>query len=338
MERWKVSIAVVLAALALLLYTVPSVVLIIFSGMLMAAFFNGGGSLVARPTGIPKPIAIAVFALIVILAIALTITFAATSIASQFNELISQLPSAVETLRERLAQHQWANRLIESINPENFLGRGTDVASSAVTSTFGALGNFVIILFIGIYLALDPKPYRRGIVKLVAPSLRTRFENVLLKSAKTLKNWLSAQLIAMTVVGFLTGFGLFLIGMPLSIILGVIAGMLAFIPNIGPVLAIAPALLLALSENPTMVLWVLAVYLSVQALESYFITPLIQQERVDLPAALVIGSQLFFGVLFGLLGLALAMPLTAVVRTMVRELYVHDYLDREPAAIETTNR
>ena len=151
-----------------------------------------------------------------------------------------------------------------------------------------------------------------------------------MKCARTLKSWLAAQLISMTVVGVLTGIGLLLIGMPLAFILGIIAGLLAFIPNIGPVLAVAPALLLAFGEGPSMLLWVAAVYLSVQTLESYVITPLVQQERVDLSPALVIAAQLLFGVLFGLLGLALAMPLVAVGRMLIKELYVHDYLEREP--------
>lgn len=119
--------------------------------------------------------------------------------------------------------------------------------------------------------------------------------------------------------------------MPLAFALGLIAGLLAFIPNIGPVIAIAPALLLALPEGRTTLLIVLAIYIGVQALESYAITPLIQQEKVSLPPALIIAVQLLFGVLFGLLGLALATPIAAALMTVINLVYVRDYLDRETA-------
>jgi predicted PurR-regulated permease PerM len=331
MPRWKISIAVAAAIVLLLFILVPSVALVLFSGLLMAAFLHGGGGVVERVTSVPRGWSIGIFALLLLLAIIGVFTLAATSIAGQFDQLASQIPGAIENLRSRLEEYEWASRALDRANPAGLIsGESGRAATSAVTSTFGALGNFVIMLFIGIYVALTPAVYRKGAVQLFAPSLRPRASELLNKSAKTLKNWLAAQLISMTVVGGLTGIGLLLIGMPLAFILGIIAGLLAFIPNIGPVLAIAPALLLAFGEGPSMLLWVAAVYLSVQTLESYVITPLVQQERVDLSPALVIAAQLLFGVLFGLLGLALAMPLVAVGRMLIKELYVHDYLEREP--------
>lgn len=148
-------------------------------------------------------------------------------------------------------------------------------------------------------------------------------------AAATLRNWLSAQLLAMTLVGVLTGLGLWLAGVPLAFALGLIAGLLAFIPNIGPVIAVAPALLLAMPEGSTTLMIVLAIYLGVQALESYVVTPLIQQEKVSLPPALIIAVQLLFGVLFGILGLALATPIAAALMTIISLVYLRDYLDRE---------
>jgi predicted PurR-regulated permease PerM len=152
---------------------------------------------------------------------------------------------------------------------------------------------------------------------------------VLTKAAATLSNWLAAQLMAMAVVGVLTGLGLWLIGIPLAFLLGLIAALLAFIPNIGPVIAAVPAILLAFPEGIITVSLVVGVYIFVQTLESYIITPLIQQEKVSLPPAFIIAVQLLLGVLFGLLGLALATPLAALGLTLVRELYVGDYLARE---------
>jgi predicted PurR-regulated permease PerM len=167
---------------------------------------------------------------------------------------------------------------------------------------------------------------------LLAPSLRERGEEVIEAAGRTLRNWLAAQLMSMAVVGLLTSLGLWIAGMPLVFALGLIAGLLAFIPNIGPIIAIAPALLLAFPEGLSMLVIVLGIYLGVQALESYVVTPLIQQEKVSMPPALVIAVQLLFGVLFGILGLALATPIAAVGMTLIREVYVSDYLEREGAA------
>ena len=202
-------------------------------------------------------------------------------------------------------------------------------AISAVSSTFGALGTFAIVLVIGIYGALDPRTYRRGFKLLLAPSIRPRGDQVVQACARTLRDWLVAQLLAMSAVGILTALGLWLAGVPLALALGLIAGLLAFVPNIGPIIAIVPALLMAFPEGVTTLLIVLVNYMGVQALESYIITPLVQQEKVSLPPVLVISTQLLFGVLFGILGLMLASPIAAVAMTVIRHVYVEDYLEHE---------
>ena len=163
---------------------------------------------------------------------------------------------------------------------------------------------------------------------LIAPSGRARAEEVLDNAVGTLRGWLTAQLISMSVVGVLTWGGLWLLGIPLALVLGLIAALLAFIPNIGPVLAAVPALLLAVSQGWSTVFWVGTVYVGVQTLESYVITPLVQLEKVSLPPLLVIGFQMLFGVLFGILGLMLATPTAALTMSLTRDLYVEDWLER----------
>jgi len=244
--------------------------------------------------------------------------------------LTEEIPAGIEKLREWLEGYSWGERLPEAAQPSALMSaEGGSAAASAVTMTFGALGNFVIMLFIGLYGAIDPATYRKGLRVLLAPSLRLRADEVLNRSGRTLQSWLSAQFISMSAVGLLTWLGLWLIGVPLAFILGIIAALLAFIPNIGPVLSAVPALLLALPEGNTSVLQVAAVYVAVQALESYILTPLIQQEKVSLPPALIISAQLLMGVLFGILGLALATPLIALVMTLVSALYIEDVLEHE---------
>ena len=159
--------------------------------------------------------------------------------------------------------------------------------------------------------------------------MRDRADEVLRETGATLRSWLSAKLMTMAVVGVPTALGLWIAGVPLPFALGLFAGLLAFIPNLGPIIGLLPALLLAFPEGQSTVLTVLAIYLGVQTLETYIITPLIQQRKVSLPPALVIAAQLVFGVLFGILGLALATPILAALKTIIRLVYVDDYLDGE---------
>lgn len=330
MNRSNISLLVLAAAFLVVMAAAPHVVLTVFAAILFGLLLHGAGGWTQRRLHLPRRgLGIAFVCLLVIVALAVLGTSTASAVAKQFNELLSEIPRAINSIQERLNDYAWAQELLRRANPKGLLpGEGTSAASTAVTSTFGALGSLVIIVVAGIYAALDPDRYRRGFLKLFAPAIRERADDVLARCVSTLKNWLAAQFIAMAVVGMLTGIGLWLIGIPLALILGVIAGLLAFIPNIGPILALIPGLLVASSQGMTTVLWVLAVYLGVQALESYLITPMVQQEKVHLPAVLVISGQLLFGVLFGVLGLALAMPLMALAMTLTNEVYVKDYLER----------
>ncbi len=324
-----VSLIVLFGALALVLLTAPDALLVVFAGLLFGVFISGGGDWIADLTGISRGWGIALFILLIIAALAAAVLFALPAAADQFDKLVVELPAAFEDLRGRIENYAWGQLLLERASPGALMASGGEGAARAVGSTFGALGSFVIMLFIGLYVAIDPISYRRGLVHLLAPSARLRGEEVLAKAASTLRNWLVAQMMAMTVVGVLTWLGLWAIGVPLAPILGLIAALFAFIPNIGPVIAAVPALLLAIPEGRTTVLLVIGVYLAVQAFESYLITPLIQKERLSLPPALVISVQLLLGVLFGVLGLALATPLTALGILLTREVYVADYLAKE---------
>ncbi|MDX6750625.1 AI-2E family transporter [Geminicoccaceae bacterium 1502E] len=331
MSRRQVSLLVVAAVLALLLVLAPRVLLVVFAGVLLAVFLRGGGDAIARWTGTGKGWGLGLFTVLLAgLAVGIGVV-AAPLLASQLDELWQEVPQAVRTIREWVESWAWGRWILDQVDPAQLMskagGGAAKTASTAITTTFGALGNMVLILFLGIYMAAEPRLYTRGIEALVAPSLRPRAAVFLGELRETLQQWLVAQLFSMTIVGTLTGLGLWLLGVPLALVLGIIAALFTFIPNIGPVLSAVPALLLALAEEPVLAVWVVALYLGVQTLESYFITPLIQERRVELPPALVISVQLLLGVLFGVLGLALATPLAAAGLTTVRRLYVDTYLE-----------
>lgn len=328
--RRATSLIVLIAMFAVAVVVAPDVLLVVFAGLLFGVFFGGGGGWLARRIGIGRGWGIGLFTLLVTLALAGVSVAYAPTVAEQFDQLARDIPASVDRLRSRLEGYAWGEELLRRATPRSLMSDGGGgTAATAVMNTFGAVGNLLIMLVIGLYVALDPESYRRGLVSLLAPTMRAAGEEVLRKATDALQNWLVAQLMAMALVGVLTWFGLWLVGVPLAKILGLIAALLAFIPNIGPIIAAVPAVLLGFSEGPTTALLVVGVYVTVQALESYAITPLIQRERVSLPPALIISVQLLMGVLFGVLGLALATPMAALGLTLVREVYVKRLLDKQ---------
>lgn len=332
-NRRAVSLAAPGVILLVLLVVAAAVPLVIFAGILIAVLNSASGRWIAARLGIPRGLGIGLFLLLTTLALAGFVTAFVPAIVEQANQFVEEVPAAIEALREYVADVPWLDRLLADLS-SSALNPGDDGAmaagAGAVGSTFGALGNLVIVLFIGLFGALEPDLYPRGVQALLAPSLRPRAREVMDAVAATLRSWLVAKLIAMAVVGVLTGFGLWLIGVPLALLLGFVAGLLAFIPNLGPVIAAAPAMLLAVPSGGQAVLLVVAVFVAVQTLESYAITPVLQQRQVSLPPALVIAVQLMMGVLFGLIGLVLATPIAAVAMTVLNEVYIQDYLEEEP--------
>jgi predicted PurR-regulated permease PerM len=327
-SRPTVSILALCVVLLLVLWFAADVVLVVFAGILMAVFLRGSGEWVAARLGIRKGYGVALFCVALTLAALLFFGLAGAALASQVQELWDQLPRALATARSYVADHAWMGKLLDTVDPAKLAPSG-DGASSALSTTFGALGNAVIIAFIGLYGAANPGVYVRGLVALLAPSLRPKARSMLTESAIALRGWLRAQFVSMLVVGVLTLLGLWALGTPLAPILAVLAAVLTFIPNIGPVLAALPAVLLGLSGGLDQALLVLALYAAVQAVESYLITPRVQEEAVSLPPALTISAQFLFGLVFGVLGLALATPFAAVMLRLGQKFYVEDYLDRQ---------
>ncbi len=330
MPSHLVSIAVLGATLVLLVVLVPDVVFAVFAGLLLAILVSRSSDALVRRLRVPRGLAIVLLLIAACAVLAAAAVSAAPEIASQFDQLVRRVPDAVATLRSTVEQFPWAQRLSSYLTSEGALWSGGLMATTAFTTTFGALGTLVVILFVGIYGALQPETYRNALLALLAPSIRARGERVLDACIDTLANWLTAQLIAMAIIGVLTSAGLWLLGVPLALILGLIAALLTFIPNVGPILAAVPAVLLVLSEGYVMVLWVVGLYVAIQIIEGYAVTPILQQERLSLPAAFIIAVQLLFAALFGLLGLALATPIAALAVTLARMVYVEDYLEREP--------
>lgn len=203
-------------------------------------------------------------------------------------------------------------------------------------TTFGVLVNGLLIFFVGLFLASSPGIYVRGTVKLFPPRYRPRVDQLLTELGDTLWRWLLGRFATMTVTGVGAFLVLIAIGVPMATTLGITTALLCFVPNIGAAIALLLAMLCALPQGLTETGLVLVGYIALQLVESYVITPLIQQRQVALPPALLIAFQAFMGVLLGFIGAAIASPLLAVITTTTEMLYIQDFLGDDTDA--TTDR
>ncbi len=177
------------------------------------------------------------------------------------------------------------------------------------------------------FLASQPRFYRTGAIKLIPEARRSLLAQAMDESERALRLWLKGELIAMLVIGTMTGVGLWLLGVQSWLVLAILAGFFEFIPFAGPILAAVPAILIALVQSPELALWTTLMYVFVQHAEAYLIQPVIQQYAVDVPAVVLLFSLLAFAVLFGAIGILFAAPLTVVGYVLVKRLYVIEALD-----------
>jgi predicted PurR-regulated permease PerM len=244
---------------------------------------------------------------------------------AQMRNVASTLPEAANRVAGLLGLGSMADLIKDGTTASAIGGLATRVIAWSTTIA-GALGSFLLIVFGGIYLALDPRLYRDGLIKLVPPAIQSNVGVTLDDAGQALKRWLRGQVVAMLLVGVFTSLGLWLSGVPSAFALGVIAGLAEFVPIIGPILAAIPALLIASSQDLQTVALALAVLVVIQQVESNLITPLIADRMVSIAPAVGLFAVVAMGVLFGPLGLLLGFPLVVVIDVAVRRLYVHDTL------------
>ncbi|WP_417392102.1 AI-2E family transporter [Gimesia sp.] len=247
------------------------------------------------------------------------------------------------TSEQNSANQGGSNKEAESKDKQSSLQSLTQPAQQAVSfvgrmfkSTFGFVVNVILILFVGLFLAASPQVYRDGVVILFPPRRRDRIKGLMIQLSETLWHWLLGRFGSMVITGLSTWLVLSLIGVPMAGTLGVISGLLTFIPNIGSLIAFCLAILIALPKGTTTAALVVPAFIGLQLVESYLITPLIQERQVSLPPALLLSFQAIMGVLFGLMGAIVASPLLAAGKVILQELYVKDYLEKQTAPAPDT--
>lgn len=342
-QRALVSVAVavsIVIVLALLWYAIDLVLLAFFS-VLIAILLRSPASWLARHTPLPPGWALGLVGVLLLAMLLGGGALFGKAVAAQTVELSKQVPQILESIRDELRKYEWANLVFElsqdaaeqSGQSFGFVGKGMQI----IGSTFGALGNVIIVIFIATFLAAQPQVYMSGLLRLVAIKRRDRVRDVLETIGHVLQRWLVGQAFLMLLVGLTTGTGLFLLGVPLALPLGILAGLLEFVPYFGPIIAGVPAVLIAFSQGPDVAIKVIILYVLVQSALGYLVEPFVQHKAVYLPPALIIFSQILLGLLVGGLGLAVATPLAAATMVALNMLYVEDVLgDKSGASTRST--
>ena len=321
------AVALVLAVSDLFVITV-STLLLIFAGVLFGVFIGGLSGWLARHTPLSYLWSYLLVVVLLVLAIAAGSYYLGSQVVQQAAQLSQELRSAVQNAMDWLQQYQWAPDLQSLMNQG---GKAFPGVMAVLRGVSWAVTGAIVIFFVGLYLAFDPDLYATGIVKLIPQDRRGRAIELLGRLRWVLSRWLIGRLFSMVVIGICTAIGLAVLGVPLPVSLGVLAALLTFIPNIGPVLAAVPQALLALKVGMNAVYWVILFNIVLQGIESYLLTPMVQRYEVDLPPALTITVQLIFAATIGLIGVMTAAPLTAATMVAVQMLYIRDKLgDPEP--------
>lgn len=313
-----------MAALALGVWKAVHILLVVFAGILLGVLLSGLADLLSSRSGLSRGSSLVVTVLAIIAAAALIGIVLGPAAGSQIDEMSQTLPQSVDRLREYLGKYGWTRQLLEAAPEPDAV---VEQATGMLSTTLSALVDLVVLVFVGLYLAADPTVYRRGLVSLIPPAHRPRAGKIIEEIGQTLRWWLVGRFTSMLIVGIMTTIGLLLLGIPLAFGLGLFAAAVTFVPYIGPMVSFIPAALLALMQSSVTVAYVGLLYLMIQLIESYLLTPLVERHAVELPPAFLITMQVLLGALLGGLGLALATPLAAVGVVLVRTLYVEGALE-----------
>ncbi|MCQ8240311.1 AI-2E family transporter [Rhizosaccharibacter radicis] len=324
--------AIAVAIGGLLVWLLSKLVLLVFFAALLGITLRGGADWLAWRTGWKPVLVLTLLCVLILLTCAGGVAVLGPRLFHQATDLTSQLSQEAATLRDRYQSTFWGQKVMSHLQTGGGSGGGesaTEIAQPAMKVlgvTLDLLATAVLLVITALYFAIAPDLYRRGMLRLVAIRHRPRAAVILCKVGRAMRRWLLGQMVDMLVVAVVTTVGLALLGTPVPLALGVLAGILTFIPYFGAILAAIPAVLVALAVSPVMALWVMLIYVLAHLVEGYLISPLVQKRLVELPPAVTILSMTAGGTLFGPLGIVLGTPMAAAGLVLVREFYVADIL------------
>ncbi|MDD1516823.1 MULTISPECIES: AI-2E family transporter [Bradyrhizobium] len=357
-QAWAIAVGgigvVLFTALLAFTWFFATTVLLIFTGMLLGLGLNALVNALGRRVHLPHTMRLAIVCVALALLLAGVAYLGGATIAEQASLLSKTIKSQITNVRSLLENHgidtsffdlgnaaadSATNASSETTPAPATPSRAPLPSAGALASSGGAIvsqtlklllgtihgvGNIFIVLFLGLAFAAQPKVYHDGLLFLAPARHRTRVAIVIDRIAETLERWLIAQIIVMIAVGAVTWIGLAVIGIPGAFILGIQAGLLAFIPTVGAIIAGVIVVLASLASGWIPALSAFLLFMGVHAMESYVLTPILQRQALDIPPATLFAFQILLGVVFGIWGLALALPLVAIAKVMIDHVKTYE--------------
>ncbi len=335
-----------------LLWSLRDVVILIFAGVIIAMALCTLTGQVNKLLAIPRQICLLISLISIILLFSMSMIIVVPQFTEEFQQLIIQLPSAAKALWDiTTIAIERISRIFYGVNysfvlSDIFVFKEFDplpdgvVLANGITDSLkrlldiaGNLGAGVIqtifVLSISLMISVQPESYREIVIKLMPSFYRRRSRKILLECGEALSNWMTGVIISSTFVALLAGISLYLLGIKLVVANALIAGVLNIIPNIGPTVSIIFPISVALVDAPWKSFAILFCYIIIQNLESYLITPSVMHYKVRLLPAITLTAQFIFTIIFGPLGLLLSLPLAVVIQVLVKEVLIHDILDKK---------
>jgi predicted PurR-regulated permease PerM len=344
---WAISVGgigvVLFAALLLFTWYYAATLFLIFAGMLLGVALTAMTNLLGRIVRLPHSLRLAIVCLVLAGMLSGIVTLGGATIAQQATVLSNTIKSQLVSVKAFLEKNGIDTSYLDFGNTAAAPASDTTTTTTTTTThnlpsagalassggaivsqtlkvllgTVSAVGNFFIVLFLGLAFAAQPGIYRAGLLFMAPARHRARATTIIDRIGETLERWLIAQIVTMAAVFFVTWIGLAVIGIQSSFILGIQAGLLAFIPTVGAIMAGLIMVLASLASGWVAALSAFILFLGVHAMESYVLTPIIQRQALDIPPATLFAFQILLGVVFGIWGLALALPLMAIAKVMI---------------------
>jgi predicted PurR-regulated permease PerM len=331
----RMAIVVAVALVPLLVWLLFSVVLMAMGAILVATLLNLGAEPLTQWLKFPRGAALFVSGLTIASTVGAAAYLAATE-AAQWQDVLERTQQAVESIQATLQGSDFGKLVLSHVKGDSFTVSG--IATNVFSVSLGFLTALVISLFGGIYLAAQIDVYRDGLIQMLPHRLRANGEETLVDIANALRLWMLGQLIGMALIGALTAFAAWLIGLPSPLALGTIAGLFEFIPYVGPILGALPGVLVATTQGLDTVLWTIAAYTLIQQAEGHLIAPLISREMVYIPPLVLILGIVAITTLFGRYAAIFAAPIAVIIFVAVKKLYIRDSLgDTTPIPGEPPN-
>ena len=314
-----------------LVWQTTSSLLLVFAGVLFAAFLNAAARAIAPLVPLNRTLRLTLVLLLLTGLTGLGLVWGAGKLPEQTRLLLKVMDAQFDVLQEHLLTYgvdllgpEWGQDFAQWLFSDQgrFLRHAQFVLGGASTILTGAL----VVVFLGILFAFDPASHRDSLVLLAKQSYRARMRAVMDEMGDVLRFWFVGQLIRIVLMTLCVWAALYLIGLPGPFVLGLQAGLSNFVPYLGPIVAAIPIALVAMPLGGSLLVWAVVIYTIIQSIEGHVIGPLIQRQAVDIPPAWTLVAIVLLGALFGVLGIALAMPLVAIGRVATMRFYVEDYL------------